>query len=72
MNGLNTVYYRKCVALTHGSDDYKSGARDPSSVLVFTLKAFFAELMASRNKVARRKGKAGGGDEVSRFATEQM
>ena len=32
----------------------------------------FAELMASRNKVARRKGKAGGGDEVSRFATEQM
>ena len=30
------------------------------------LRCSFAEVMASRNKVARRKGKVGGGDEVSR------
>ena len=56
LNRLN----RKCVALTHGSDNFKF-----SSVLVFLSWVFFAELMASRNKVARRKGKGGGGDEVS-------
>ena len=41
---------------------------EPDMPLLFLISYFecsVAELMASRNKVARRKGKGGGGDEVT-------